>query len=153
MRSLLGAVLLAVATAGFTAAPTLEERRTAQAIGEAAELESALAKGDARRAQALEKRIRERGAGTLADLERQAKRGAPEARFALALFLSRGLRAAPQAPLACKYFEQAADAGHVAASYHAGLCSLATDPARALSNTPLTTLRCSSVGCQCGATV
>ena len=111
--------------------PTPEDRRATLAIGDAAELETALAKGDARRARALEKRIRERGPRTLAALEKQAKRAVPEARFALALFLSRGLRAAPQAPLACKYFEQAADAGHVAASYHAALCSLATDPARA----------------------
>ena len=77
-------MLLAVATAGLTAAPTLEERRATQAIGEAAELESALAKGDARRAQVLERRIRERGPGTLVALEKQAKRAVPEARFALA---------------------------------------------------------------------
>ena len=131
MRGLLASVLLAIASAGQAAVPTPEDRRATLAIGDAAELETALSKGDARRARALEKRIRERAGGTFAALDKQAQKGVPEARFALALLLSRGLRAAPDAQLACKYFGQAADAGHAAASYHAALCTLDTDPARA----------------------
>ena len=131
MRGLLASVLLAIASAGHAAVPTPEERRATLAIGDAAELEMALSKGDARRARALETRIRERAGGTFAALDKQAKRGVPEARFAMGLFLSRGLRAVPDAPLACKYFDQAATAGHTAASYHAALCLLAKDPARA----------------------
>jgi uncharacterized protein len=109
------------------AAPAARDR---QAIGEAAALDAALARGDARRAEGIETRIRALPAGTMKKLE-QAKEGSAGAAFAAGLFLSRGLLAARDGGRACVYFARAAAQGHTAAAYHAALCLLAKDPAKA----------------------
>ena len=98
---------------------------------DAAELDAALARGDTRRARDIEKRIGSRPAGTLPALEQQAAAGLPAARFAAGLFLARGLLVARDEARACEYFGQAAEGGNAAAAYHAALCLLARDPARA----------------------
>jgi len=113
------------------AAPAARDRQAVQAIGEAAALDAALASGDVRRAAGIETRIRKLPAGTLKKLEQQSKEGSAGAAFAAGLFFSRGLLAAQDGGRACGYFGRAAAQGHAAAAYHAALCLLAKDPAKA----------------------
>jgi len=125
-----GVVLAAVATLAG-AAPGSPDDLAAPAIAYAAELDAALAMGDAQRAGVLESQIRSLGADSMPAVERGAQAGNTDARFAAGLFLSRGLLTAKDTVRACGYFAQAADNGHVAGEYHASLCLLGADPARA----------------------
>ena len=128
-----GLALAAVITlAGAApAAPESPDDPAAPAIGHAAELDAALASGDALRASALEEKIRALSDSSMAAIERQAQAGNPDARFAAGLLLSRGLLVKKDVTRACGYFTQAAASGHVAGEYHAALCLLGADPARA----------------------
>jgi TPR repeat protein len=121
----LAAALIPVASAEAQVAPAQ------QAIRDAAELDAALAKGDAAQARVIEGKIRALGAGALAALERETQPGSPDARFAAGLLLSRGLLGPRDGARACVYFARAAEAGHVAGEYQAALCLLGADPERA----------------------
>jgi len=120
-----------ILAAAASAAPEPSDNPAALAVRHAADLDAALARGDAQRANAREGQIRSLGAGAMDAVVREAQTGNAEARFAAGLFLSRGLLAAKDTARACGYFSQAADSGHVAGEYHAALCLLAADPARA----------------------
>jgi len=113
------------------AEPATRDHQAVQAIGEAAALDAALASGNVRRAEEIETRVRKLPGGTLGKLERQSKEGSVGATFAAGLFLSRGLLAARDGERACGYFLRAASHGHTAAAYHAALCLLTKDPAKA----------------------
>ena len=113
------------------AAPAARDRLAVRAVGEAAALDAALASGNVRRAAVIETSIRALPADTLKKLEQLSKEGSAGAAFAAGLFLSRGLLVAQDGGRACGYFGRAAAQGHAASAYHAALCLLSKDPARA----------------------
>ena len=129
MRFLVLALLAAIAWRA-SAAP-VERDLESTLVGQAAALDAALARGDARRAAEVERAIRAAPSGSLRALERRAQAGEADARFALGLLASRGLLVPRNPARACANFRPAAEAGHTAAAYHAALCLLNEDPATA----------------------
>lgn len=125
------ALAAGLALAGFAPAAAAAPEDPAAATRHAADLDAALARGDARQASVVEEQIRSLDPASLAAVERQAQGGSADARFAAGLFLSRGLLAAKDVARACGYFAQAAEGGHLSGEYQAALCLLGTDPARA----------------------